>query len=242
MFHVLLIEDSMECQLVTKRALAGSGIDLTCASTLIEALTCISDISRRPIDLILLDRCLPDGDGMTVLEELHMLNLSPSPSVFLLTSTGEISSKVTAFGLGAEDYLVKPVNPLELRARIERMHKKKNHKWAQTLVKGELFLDLALMRAFIVSAQGREQLDLTGKQFKILLFLAQNEGKAFVRHDLVKAVWGESLHILDRTVDSHIYGLRKKLMHLSHYIECIPHLGYRFVVSASASRSVFKEA
>ena len=142
-----------------------------------------------------------------------------------------MDSKVTAFNLGADDYLVKPISGVELRARVEMRLKKSTH--LQTvqnkLVKGNLILDVALLRASVQEGDQTKTVPLTAKEFKILTVLAQNERQVYSRQNLVKHVWGDSIHIQERTVDSHIFGLRKKLGLYGDYIECIPHAGYRFV-------------
>ncbi len=100
---------------------------------------------------------------------------------------------------------------------------------AGPFVRGALKLDLSLLRAHVGPSKNASPLPLTTKEFKILATLAQNEDKVYSRQDLVKSVWGEGVHIQERTVDCHIFGLRKKLGDYSDYIECIPSAGYRFV-------------
>jgi DNA-binding response OmpR family regulator len=94
--------------------------------------------------------------------------------------------------------------------------------------KGELVLKPSLLKAHIRENSQETPVELTAKEFKILYFLAKSEGQVFSRDELVKAVWGDSVHVLSRTVDSHVYGLRKKLRTLAHYIEAVPGVGYRF--------------
>ena len=233
MFKVLLVEDIEECQLVVKRALANAGCELVIASTLKDALE--KARSNTDFHLTILDIGLPDGEGMSVLEEMrHSRPLMP---IFLLTSFNDLDSKVTAFNLGADDYLVKPISAIELRARVE-MRLKKTHAVLTpqtTIRKGGLALDLSVLRAHIESEGEAHPLQLTAKEFKILALLMQNEGRVYARQDLVKSIWGNDVHILERTVDSHIFGLRKKLKAHSACIECIPHVGYRFLSNPAES-------
>jgi two-component system phosphate regulon response regulator PhoB len=111
-----------------------------------------------------------------------------------------------------------------MRLKKESMHSKIK----TTLQKGAIHIDVASLKASITTVGATAQLSLTGKEFKILTLLMQNEDKIFSRMELVKSVWGDDVHILERTVDSHIFGLRKKLGACADYIESIPNAGYRF--------------
>lgn len=229
MSNILLIEDIEECQILVKRAFTNTSIHVHVVKTVKEALDAISDNAAIKYDLIILDLKLPDGEGLSVLEKLKTGSTQQIP-VFLLTSDNELESKVTAFNLGADDYLVKPVSAIELRARVEMRLKKTQaiQSGADLIRKGSLVLDTSLMRASIMEGNDAKILPLTGKEFKILALLLKNEGKVYSRSELVKSVWGDTVHILERTVDSHIFGLRKKLESYSNLVECIPQVGYRF--------------
>jgi DNA-binding response OmpR family regulator len=222
---VLLVEDAEEYQLIVSRALANADIDLSIATSLAEAHQIAKDFGSQ-IDLAILDLVLPDGDGLAVLEDLRIYGFN-SP-VFFLSSEAKLDAKLTAFNLGADDYIVKPINPLELRARVEMRLKKKNSRLPETIVRGELTIEPMLLRGSRLVNNRPADLQLTAKEFKILTFLLQNEGQVFSRSQVVEAVWGSGVHVLDRTVDSHIHGLRKKMGPISPYIECIPSAGYRF--------------
>lgn len=232
-FKVLLVEDSEECQLLVKKSLSKSKVEITSAFTIAEAHRYIDSLVSSSIDLVLLDLALPDGDGLELLKHLHTHEFLSSAPIFLLTSNEDLSSKITAFGFGAEDYLVKPVNPLELKARVEMRLRKTtlNKKNLEMVQKGRLTLDLSVMKASIRMGTHDQTLELTAKEYKILSFLIQNEGTVFSRSELVKNIWGNKIHVLDRTVDSHVCGLRKKLMEYSGCVESVPGAGYRFVLT-----------
>lgn len=236
MHRILLIEDSADYRLVVQRALKSPTLEVTAVSGLKEARAAIAQ-AYVP-DLILLDLSLPDGDGFELLSELQASDRFRKIPIYLMTGNERISSKVTAFNLGAEDYLIKPVNPAELRARIEmRLRKASQQATAETLKRGALTLHIPLLQASLDSGSGAEPLELTAKEFKILLYLAQNEGSVHSRAGLVDAIWGKSVHVLDRTVDSHVCSLRRKLGRHSGYIESVPGEGYRFNARGSSPRS-----
>ncbi len=225
MSRILLVEDLQEYQILVKRAL--NNFEVHIVGTCREALITLKD--EPPFDLIILDSSLPDGEGLYILEQIHH-RFGDTVPVFFLTSNMNLDAKITAFHLGAEDYLIKPITGAELRARVE-MRLKKNQKqktMATKLVKGALTLDLALLRANIQEGSNSNALPLTAKEFKILALLAQNENQVFSRQELVEHIWGPDVHIQQRTVDSHIFGLRRKLGTHAAAVECIPHVGYRF--------------
>lgn len=230
MYHILFVEDQEDWQVIVKRALASSQIEITVAKCVKEALRILASPSSSKFDLAILDNGLPDGSGIEVLEAIRA-GATPQMPVFILSGVSELDSKVTAFNLGADDYLLKPISGIELRARVEMRLKKASDTAATStmLRKNKLTLDLSLMRASLTFEETSKTLPLTAKEFKILVLLAQNEGRVYSRRDLVDSVWGQSVNVLERTVDSHIFGLRKKLEEYSDSVECIPHMGYRFV-------------
>lgn len=125
---LLLIEDSEEGQLVVKSSLSQSGISITSALTFQQAKQYIDQASFGEFDIILLDLVLPDGDGMGLFEQIiQNPNLRNTP-VVMLTGKDDIFNKIQAFELGLEEYLVKPVNPLELKTRVEDLLKKRKKK------------------------------------------------------------------------------------------------------------------
>jgi DNA-binding response OmpR family regulator len=236
MSRILLIEDSEESQLIIRRALGAPDRQIILARTLAEARAQFAQYeSQGGFQFILLDLSLPDGDGFSLLDELLADGGSQIP-IFLLTSSQDLNAKVTAVNLGVDDYLVKPFNPIELKARVE-MRLRKSFMRAQTtntVRRGALILDHALMKAQVQENGRVRALDLTAKEFRILSFLSQNEGSTYSREDLVRAVWGPTLHVLARTVDSHICAIRRKLGTYAHYLQSVPGVGYRLLTQQSA--------
>lgn len=232
MSRVLLIEDSSTSQLIVAGALSGSEIALDWVKTVSEAKRYLEHI-QAVVDLIILDLILPDGDGISLLGQIRSDQRFRTTPVLLLTGKEDISSKLSAFSLGADDYLTKPINPLELRARID-MHLRKvaqNRREQDVLRRGGLSINVPLMRVFVGEGAEQTTIELTAKEFRILTFLAKHEGVVYSRTDLIKHVWGDSTHVVKRTVDSHVCGLRKKLGPFASYIENVTGSGYRFVVS-----------
>jgi two-component system, OmpR family, phosphate regulon response regulator PhoB len=233
MWQVLLVEDSAECQLLVEGALAGFNVVLTKASSLSEANGILKKKGRPYFDLILLDLVLPDGDGMSLFKEEAPAKFSHETPIILITGQGELDLKVKAFDLGVDEYLVKPVFPSELRSRVlSRLKKVSAYKNESSVIrKGMLVLHMPSLRAYLEKGSQRIELDLTAKEFKILGFLVRNEGAIFTRKALMGEIWGKGVHVLERTVDSHISALRKKLGAAGSYIESVAGSGYRFAYS-----------
>ena len=237
---ILLVEDSTDCQILVKETLSKVAV-VRVANSLQEARTALS---REKFDLIILDLSLPDGDGMEFFSQLQNASESGEAPVIFLSSQAETAMQVTAFSLGADDYIVKPLRPIEFRARVEAKLKKiANLKQSEAQVtRGDLRIELGMQRAWVATAsdgnRDRRELELTGREFKLLYHLARHEGTVFSREQLIAAVWGTSIHVLDRTVDTHIYTLRKKLGDYAHYIESEVGLGYRLNSAKSKQRKL----
>lgn len=242
MHSILVVEDAPEFQVMVQRTLAQSGYAVTCVSTAAEAFV---QLDRNRFDLVLLDIVLPDGDGYRVCSRMQNDEDLRSVPIFFLSGKTDIYDKVMAFSLGADDYIVKPFDPVELRARVDaRLAKRRIQETAESTVrKGNLKIDLSAQKASVVSKGGEESdLRLTPAEFKLLHFLARNEGKLCSRAQLLRAVWGRDVHVLDHNVYTHICALRRKLSSKSILIESVPRLGYRFVVSHARSASVAQQA
>lgn len=229
MHSILLVENNLDWQQNVKRTLAGLEVNWLIASTAAEANEFIR--TTPELNLILLNLSLPDGNGFEILGQIRKEGPFVNTPTFFLTETDELVSKVAAFDLGIDDYLVKSMDPVEIRSRIEarlRKSARQNHQ-STTIQKGDLLLELPLHRASIRVNGKFENIQLTGKEFKILCFLVQNESTVFSREQLIEAVWSKEVHVLGRTVDSHIYGLRKKMGAMAQHIQSVPPTGYRFM-------------
>lgn len=236
MQKILLIDSSSEFHTVLRRAIARLDVEVVSAKTLGEARLFIKSLDEsNSCDLILADLSFPDGEILDFLAEAYQNPSRQEIPVILVTDRTEVTLKVAAFSFGVEDYVIKSVNLLEFAARIEARLKKsaRSRRMQDVIRKGALVLQTSLLRAFAVDAHGTSAIDLTTKEFKLLAFLALNEGRVYSRGQLVRAIWGDSVHVLDRTVDSHICSIRKKLKSLGKCVECLPGAGYRFLVPSS---------
>ena len=225
---MLLVEDSPEFQFLVKKSL-GERYNVTCVSLASEALI---NVKQKEFDLILLDVGLPDGDGFQLCGKIRSESKRVDVPILFLTGRSSIPDKIQGFELGADDYIVKPFDPLELRARVDarfRQPRASVKELEETVQKGSIKLDVPYQRAFLIAGRVPEKdLRLTPIEFKLLFFFMRNEGLIVTRQQLLAVVWGEGVHVIDRIIDRHVCSLRQKMEDHATYIATVPREGYRF--------------
>lgn len=177
----------------------------------------VTRILHGSYDLILLDVMLPDMNGFEVMEKVTDKHV---PVIFL-TALQDVTDKVKGLKLGAEDYMVKPFEAVELLARIEVVLRRTNH--AENMLK---FQDVTVNFEEHLARKNGVAVNLTPKEFDLLVFFLQNQRIALTRERLLAAVWGYGFEGETRTVDAHVQQVRKK-MGLQNWLVTIPKLGYR---------------
>ena len=225
--HVLIIDDSLEMQLMLRQIVSSTGVEVECAASAAEARAALA--VRKP-GLILLDLGLPDTDGFHFCSELQTSEGFRHIPIVFITGRSQVTDKIAAFSLGAEDYIVKPFDTLEVKARLGARLKKlqatqetRNH-----ILKGDLEIDVAKQRVYCGAGSARASVKLTRKEFLLLTHLARHEDTVISRQQLLDAVWGNESEVFDRTVDTHISALRRKLGALGSCVESVAGMGYRF--------------
>lgn len=169
-------------------------------------------------DLAIVDIMMPKVDGFALLEPLNKAGIP----VIYLTALGDIESKVRGLSGGAEDYMVKPFEMLELLLRIEKILKRTG-KSEDVLKLGDITLD---MKKRIVSKEN-EQISLTPMEYDLLCILAKNRNIALGRDKILHEIWGAGFEGETRTVDVHVAALRRKT---GLHIVSVPKIGYRLEV------------
>ena len=163
--------------------------------------------SEKP-DLIVLDLMMPNVDGLQACQEIRQFSEVP---VIMLSAKSEDMDKLMGFEQGADDYLTKPFNILELKARIRALLRRANQKNEQPknerITSGILTVDSTERNAY----KGDQCVDLTAKEFDLIELLIHNPGRVFSRENLLDTVWGYEFRSDIRTVDVHIRRLREKL-------------------------------
>ena len=211
---VYLLEDDKNIGELVKCALEMSGIEVECFDT---CAAFNEAVDRQPPAAALLDIMLPDGSGLDVLERVKQKY--PSLGVIMLSALGQETDKVRGLNLGADDYIAKPFGVLELTARVNALLRRAAGN--ASLVRGNLSLDEETMTATLRGVK----LELNNKEFNLLKYLMQKEGKALTRENILNAVWGYD-EGETRTVDNHVARLRKLGI---DYIETVFGVGYKFV-------------
>jgi two-component system, OmpR family, response regulator ResD len=222
---VLVVDDEPAIAGVVSRYLERAGYQTAVAGTGREALGCAE--AARP-DVVVLDLMLPDIDGLEVMRRLRR-NDHRRGAIILLTARGEESDRIVGLRLGADDYVSKPFSPGELVARVDAVLRRIEPlpERQSPLRFDALEIDPAGRR---VLREG-EQVELTGREFDLLLFLASHPGQAFTRDELMERVWHYTFYIDTSTVTVHIRRLRAKLEPdpaSPRFIQTVWGVGYRF--------------
>ena len=219
---ILIVDDHQSVRVLVADYLGEQGYRVLTASDGDEGLI----IARRTKpDLVLLDVMMPKLDGFGFLQAYRRDCTAP---VILLTARIEETDKVVGLELGADDYITKPFNPREVVARVRAVLRRASGPAvpATRLQHGDLSLDLSAHRATVAGTE----IDLTPTEFDLLALLLRNPGHAFTRTELVEQGLGYAHAGLDRTIDSHIKNLRKKIERdpsAPPLIETVYGVGYR---------------
>jgi DNA-binding response OmpR family regulator len=244
MAAILVVEDEQDmCNLIS-RQLEAEGHTVHQA---FDGVSALQLVEHHPLDLVILDWMLPGLDGLTVCRQIRRNHLLP---ILMLTARSEEVDRVLGLEVGADDYVVKPFGMRELLARVRALLRRvaldteirlpgsgprdadARSEISQRdlpppplpITAGLLFIDLA---RHCVRIDG-EEIEVTPKEFDLLVLLASNPGRAFSREFLLERIWGGEYEGLDRTVDTQITRLRKKLGPLSDKLVTIWGVGYRF--------------
>lgn len=230
---VLIVEDEPAIAESLSFALRRDGFTVEVANCLEQA-----DGKVAVADLILLDLMLPDGSGFDLIVQVRRNGLRPA--IIVLSSRDEEADRVAALETGADDYVTKPFSPREVVARVRavlrRAHPQNNGAPAEP--HPSVPTPLPVLPVQVDGATRRATfhgtvLELTRVEFDLLACLVEEPGRVYTRAQLIDKVWGDGFAITDRTVDSHIKGLRKKLAEAGgdpNLVETVRGVGYRVAV------------
>ncbi len=221
---VLVVDDEPTIAEVVSRYLERAGYETRIAA---DGLAAIDAASAARPDLVVLDLMLPGIDGLEVMRRLR--EQDRTTPVILLTAKGEESDRVIGLRLGADDYVVKPFSPAELVARVDavlrRIDTSPEHEAPIEL--DDMTIDPAARRVVVRG----EEIQLTQREFDVLLFLARHPGQVFSRNQLMDAVWQYSFYSDTSTVTVHVRRLRAKIEAdpaQPRHIQTVWGVGYRF--------------
>ena len=219
MASVLVLEDEADVRELLVLHLKREGYEVSAFEDTEQALLAFQ---KHPFDLMILDWMLPKMSGLDFCKKVRTEFQSTIP-VLLLTARADTMDKVLGLEMGADDYLTKPFEIREfvarVRALLRRTQSQNNTEWTA----GPFRLNDAAKQMFL---DGKELL-LTPNEFKLLSTLLKKPGTTFERGDLISLIQGPGVAVVDRTIDTTVLGLRKKLGAASDYIETVRGFGYR---------------
>lgn len=225
---ILVVDDDHEIVRIVRAYLEQAHFQVL---TAYDGATALHTIAHAHPDLLVLDLMLPDQDGWTITRQLRNDPKLAMLPIIMLTARIEDADKIIGLELGADDYITKPFNPREVVARVRTVLRR-----AQATVTpatgrllhfGDLRLDLGRHELFLHGAP----VEITSTEFKLLQILMENPGYAFTRIDLIEQALGYDYEGMERTLDSHIKNLRKKIEpdpKTPTYIQTVYGVGYRF--------------
>lgn len=227
MKRVLVVEDESEIRQLVVLHLRREGFDVheTGDGEVARHL-----LSGTDYDLVVLDWMLPNLSGLEITRWMRKRTQLAQTPILFVTAKAEPEHVATGLDAGADDYLSKPFDTLVLMARVNALLRRQdwlkaklNSAPATRLSLGELVMD---KNSYEVKLAG-QTLELTRSEFRLLESMLENQGKVCSRESLIGQIQGEGVNVVGRTVDTHVFGLRKKLGDFSDYIETIRGVGYR---------------
>jgi len=229
--HILIVEDEQELCMTLGDRLRSEGYSVECA---FDGKSGFEKINQVPFDLVILDLMLPMRSGLDLCVDIRRSGFATP--ILILTALSQSIEKVAGLKLGADDYVTKPFDTLELMARVEALLRRSPNRpdslnaGVQEVYRlGAIVLDTRKTR---VTRDG-EPVNLTSREFQLFRYLVEHRGVTVSREELLEQVWGHIPGTLTRTVDMHIASLRQKLEVLPKKPEMIitvPLMGYKFQI------------
>jgi len=224
--RLLLVEDEPGLQLALSDRLTAEGYTVETAA---DGHTAITRATGEPFDVIVLDVMLPGRDGFDVAKAVRQAGVQTP--ILMLTARSQVVDRVVGLKLGADDYLTKPFETIELLARIEALLRRVPSRSSGVSLERYQFGDITVdVRKAEVMHNGAP-LELSAKEFQLLKYFIEHRGATISRDELLHEVWGYSATPSTRTVDVHIAWLRQKLEpnpRVPQYILTVHGLGYKF--------------
>ncbi len=175
--------------------------------------------------VVILDIMMPEMDGIATCEAIRQDSKLEDPIVILLTARGEDYSQIAGFEAGSDDYVVKPISPKVLIAKVRALLKRKySGEYNDTGLRDK---ELVINKEFYAVYKNDQEINLPRKEFEILSFIAEKPNRLFSREEIFNHIWGSDTFVGDRTMDVYIRNIRSKIGH--SYIRTIKGVGYKFV-------------
>ena len=214
MVHILIVEDEHAISDLLKMNLSRAGYECTCAY---DGLAAADILENRNFDLVILDIMLPHINGYELMEYIRPMGI---PVIFL-TAKASLDDKMKGLTSGAEDYIVKPFEVVELLARVNIVLRR-YHKVENVLT----FEDITVDEEQQIVKRAEKEVELTPKEFELLVFFLRNRGLVLFRDRIYEEIWGMEYSVQSRTLDLHVQRIRKKLG-LEEALKTVFKTGYR---------------
>ena len=222
MAKLLIVDDEKNIREIIKKYALFEGYEVAEAGDGMEAvLMC----RKEDFDLIIMDVMMPELDGFSAIREIYKEKTIPT---IMLSARGEEYDKIHGFEIGIDDYVVKPFSPKELMMRVAAILKRAKSDTAKEIFKYEELEVNFTSRT--VKIHG-ERVDMTPKEYELFFYMVKNRDIALTREQLITDVWGYDFYGDDRTLDTHIKLLRKRLGDYAKLIVTLRGVGYRFETS-----------
>lgn len=218
---LLVVDDEERIRDMIKKYAVFEGYTVEEAGNGMEA---VEKCRLNAYDLIIMDVMMPELDGFSAVREIRRFSQTP---VLMLSARGEEYDRIHGFELGIDDYVVKPFSPRELIMRVGAILKrsgKTDDVQQDQVILGDLVVDFSARRVTLAG----QVLDLSPKEYDLLFYMVRNRGLALSREKLLSEVWGYDFYGDDRTLDTHIKLLRKRLGAYADRITTLRGVGYRF--------------
>lgn len=219
--RILIVEDDSALLEIMSDFFSGSQYHVTAVNT---GLRAVEEVDHHVFDMILLDVNLPDMDGFEVCRYIRSSVKERTPVLFITARASEID-KLNGYASGGDDYITKPFSLLVMNAKIQAILNRTGKK--ENIFKAGA---LEINRENHILFNGHTSVQLAPKEYELLIFLAENEGRLYSRDALLTRLWGYDYEGSERVVDDHIRKLRKALGKHAGYIETVRKSGYRFVI------------
>ena len=224
MYRILTVDDEERIRALIRKYAEFEGHEVTEAADGMEA---VKLCREKTFDIIIMDIMMPELDGFSAVREIRKFSETP---IIMLSARGEEYDKLNGFGLGIDDYVVKPFSPKELMMRRDAVMKRSRPAAAPAENKHEIVEIEGLkadITARLVYVDGK-RVDMSPKEYDLFFYMLKNKGIALSREKLITEVWGYDFYGDDRTLDTHIKLLRKSLGEYARLIVTLRGVGYRF--------------
>jgi DNA-binding response OmpR family regulator len=220
---ILIVEDEKDLAESIQAFLKQDGHVCDCAADFNKADMLIN---LYQYDCAIVDITLPDGSGLDIVK--HLKKIDPSTGIIIISAKNSLDDKLTGLDIGADDYLTKPFHLAELNARVKAIIRRRQFEGTSEIKHDEILIQPDERRVYV----NNEPVELTKKEFDILLFLITNKNQVLTKETIAEHLWGSQIDLVDsfEFIYSHIKNLRKKLEQLGckDYIQTVYGIGYRF--------------